>query len=129
MEILLGIFHTNTFQDVYFKNNQMIAFPFEEAYIQNRSLSVLERVVEVSELAAKIHFVLDGIKLPLDCDQSVTCLELITILSDSYLLSKTQFWVYGEQIDTSFVIKVIQQAGHGHFNNVSLETALTTLKK
>ena len=129
MDILLGIFCNPTFKRYYENNEEVCIFPFVKLCRENSNSSVLDVVMNASELANKIHFVLDGIKLPLNCNLSITCLELISILSEDLYLTKIQFWSYGKKVSTSLVVKLVQQSGHGYYHNMEFNQALKKLKK
>ena len=103
MDILLGIFWTETFTHVHRQGNIQI-YPF---YDNPPIVSVMEEVEFACRDAEKISFVLDGLYLPLS-DNSYSCKELKMILKEGFV-GKVQFWLNKQKIPTEKVIDLIRK--------------------
>lgn len=111
MDILLGIFKSPTFKQMS-KDNPWHVFPFlditTESFMNNNTLiDIAEGAIKVAD---NVHFVLDGINLPIDVIHSVSCQELSLIINNKDYLSKTTFYYGGLIVNKTKVLELIQQS-------------------
>lgn len=88
MEIVLGIFEMAKIEE-FARQHGYLDYPFDE--ISRRQNTVLEMVKVACSRAIKIHFHLDGLKVPLSV-ASITCEKLSFVLSHKRILEKTIFY-------------------------------------
>lgn len=91
MKILLGIYRAPHFMDIM-KQEIVSTYPFYELiddYSNNSAMDdiIMDTVLEASRVCTGIIFLIDDILPNMDTNISVTCRELITLLSSS-LISK-----------------------------------------
>lgn len=108
MEIKLGIF-TYLWCASYRKIEHAREYPFNDLSLQ--SVSIVEHVTICAQRAEHIHFVLDGIYLPLG--SNITSKELQAIMNDEELVKKTTFYDNGKKIDTQKVVKIYNDTIQG----------------
>lgn len=126
--IILGVFFTTEWFEVIRKTNSFdypfsgLLGDFDVDYSQDNI--VKRRVIPACKIADKINFLLDSIDLPLNSKASFTCMEMEYILSCPEILAKTQFWIEGEMVDKTLVLKAIEASKNMKltFNNLNLSS-------
>lgn len=93
MNILLGIYRTPTFTE-RLKDSSLQTYPFSELltdWDHCINLGIIDLVAMACSHCDIIYFVLDGIKLPLNTQDSYSCGELKMILYSKKFFNKTIF--------------------------------------
>lgn len=105
MKLLLGIFNTKAYQNARNDN------PDWDNYFKLISLwkhgTVIDHVEEMLEAAEQVHFMLDGVRLPIDTIHSVTCEELSLVINNPKYLEKTTFYIFNLSLNTNEVVQLI----------------------
>lgn len=105
MEIVLGVYSTNTWKKLLKKHPHWKSFPFEnesEGHVINL---VLSTVISCDH----VNFIIDDIYFPLDVVNSYSCSELTIILNSFEFLAKTTFWYKCEKISTEKVLTQLEK--------------------
>lgn len=107
IEILLGIFRTGAYKEMNLSNNWH-NYPFIELIGHtNQFGSVIDVVEAAIQKADRVHFILDGIHLPLTTVHSVSCQELSLIINNKKYLNKTKFYFQKQEVDKEEMMNLI----------------------
>lgn len=105
MIFLLGIYKYKEFSKRLASRKYAIYDDFCDLY-PNRFVRYKNEINVIKygmHISKSIHFMLDGVKTPLNSSKSFTCLELELIFNNLKFLNKTIFYYKGEIIPTDFV--------------------------
>lgn len=105
MELLLGIFNTKAYQDA--KDSNPIWDHYFKLIPDHAPGAIIDQVDEMLEVADKVHFMLDGVRLPIDTIHSITCEELSLVINNPKYLQKTTFYIFNLPLDTDGVVHLI----------------------
>ncbi len=133
MEIILGVFYTDTFRHIKdwhnveefedFYNFQDDMSPYYRMFTGKYDCpTTIAQVYKASVEATKIHFCLDKLMLPLN-QTSVTCAEL-EMLMEKQLIGKVQFWLNKRKVSTEKVLALIEtvKAEQLTFDHINFES-------
>lgn len=125
MDIILGV-HKNPYWRNMLLSNNWECYPFNALDV---NIKLHSDVIEVVETAIKrcdhIHFILDGVRLPIDPVDSVTCKELALIIRHYEYFDKTTFYFRKHIVDKKKVAKYIHLSIDGEGNPLKFSSLLT----